>query len=180
VGLPTFAGSSVLPRIASAVGRSIPAWIPIPTNVFVTGTAAGLAGVGAVTGKMFFAGNAGLVVAALNQVGLTGVNAQRLGLAVGHGTWAALNQATQYVGVSPGVGVGGDASFVLYANEAALLPILQANLASVTVAGATSAQLALGLSRGIADLVRTGLGTGAVVGSPSPVATVSTSVSSVF
>lgn len=178
-GKRDFAGSTVLPRIASAVGWSIPTWIPFLVNVTVTGTSVGVLGVGTVNGKMFFAGNPGLVVAALNAAGMTGPDAQKLGLAVGNGVWISLNQLAQYLGVSFNVGVGGDLSFVAYANEGTLLPILQSSLASVTIAGATSAQLALGLSRGITDLVRTGFGLGVVVGSPSPVPAVGTSLSTV-
>ena len=180
-GKGTFTGSIVLPRIAAAVGISIPAWIPVIANVRVQGTTVGVLGAGAVTGKLMFAGQgAGVMIAALNSAGLTGVNATHLGTAVGNGVWTALNALAQYVGVSPGVGLGTDVSTVLNANEAALLPILQANLAGQAIVGINSAQLAQGLSRGIATIVKTGFGVGAVVGSPSPIPAVSTSISTVF
>jgi len=180
-GQGTFTGSTVLPRIASAVGSSIPAWIPIITNVTVQGATVGVAGAGAVNGKLFFVGQgAALMIAGLASAGLTGSNGTRLGAAVGNGVWAALNQVTQYVGTSVGVGVGTDVSFISNANEGTLIPILQGNLAARSVTGFNAAKLAQGLARGIADIVKTGVGVGGVTGSPSPVAAVSTSVSLVF
>ena len=180
-GQGTFTGSTVLPRIASAVGSAIPTWIPVIANVTVQGVTVGVAGAGAVNGKLFFAGQgAALMIAGLSSAGLTGSNGIRLGAAVGNGVWAALNQVTQYVGTSVGVGVGTDVSFVANANEGALIPILQGNLAGRAILGINSAQLAQGLARGIADIVKTGIGIGGVTGSPSPVPAVSTSVSLVF
>jgi len=180
-GQGTFTGSTVLPRIASAVGSSIPSWIPVPTNVTVQGNTVGVAGAGTVNGKLFFVGQgAALMIAGLSSAGLTGTSATMLGTAVGNGVYLSLNSLAQYTGTSAGVGVGADASTIPNANEATLLPILQANLAGQTILGQNSAQLAQGLSRGIADIVKTGVGVGGVTGSPSIVAATSTSVSVVF
>lgn len=180
-GQGTFTGSTVLPRIASAVGSAIPTWIPVPTNVTVQGTTVGVAGAGAVNGKLFFVGQgAALMIAGLNSAGLTGSNGIRLGTAVGNGVWTAFNQLAQYVGTSAGVGVGADVSTIPNANEGTLIPILQSNLAGRLITGINSAQLAQGLARGIADIVKTGVGIGGVTGSPSPVPAVGTSVSLVF
>jgi hypothetical protein len=180
-GQGTFTGSTVLPRIASALAASVTSWIPIPANVTVQGTTVGLVGAGTVQGKFFFVGQgAALMIAGLNSAGLTGTSATMLGTAVGNGLWVALNSLAQYTGTSAGVGVGVDASTVPNANAATLLPILQANLAGQTILGQNSAQLAQGLSRGTADIVKTGVGVGGVTGSPSIVAATSTSVSVVF
>jgi hypothetical protein len=180
-GQGTFTGSTVLPRIASAVGSSIPVWIPIIANVTVQGTTIGVAGAGAVNGKLFFVGQGGaLMIAGLKSAGLTGLSATFLGTAVGNGVWVALNSLAQYVGTSAGVGIGVDVSTIPNANEGALLPILQGNLAGQAILGQNSAQLAQGLARGIADIVKTGIGIGGVTGSPSPIPAVSTSVSLVF
>lgn len=180
-GQGVFTGSTVLPRIASAVGNSMTTWLPILTNVTVQGNTVGVAGAGTVQGKLLFVGQgAGLMIAALNSAGLTGSNGTRLGTAVGNGVWISLNQLAEYKGTSAGVGTGADVSSVPNANEATLLPILQANLAGRLITGITSAQLAQGLSRGIADIVKTGVGIGAVTGSASAVAATSTSISLVF
>ena len=180
-GQGTFTGSTVLPRIASAVAISMTAWLPIPTNVTVQGNTVGVAGAGNVQGKFFFVGQgAPLMIAGLNSAGLTGLNATFLGTAVGNGVWSALNALAQYTGTSAGVGVGADASTIPNANEGTLLPILQANLAGQAILGINSAQLAQGLARGIADIVKTGVGIGGVTGSASIVPATSTSVSVVF
>lgn len=180
-GQGVFTGSTVLPRIASAVGSAIPAWIPLLTNVTVRGTTVGVAGAGSVQGKLFFTGQgAALMIAGLQSAGLTGSNGVRLGTAVGNGVWAALNQVAQYAGTSPGVGSGTDVSTIPNANEGTLLPILQGNLAGQVILGINSAQLAQGLSRGIADIVKTGVGVGGVTGAASIIPAVSTSVSLVF
>lgn len=180
VGQGVFPGSQNLPRIASAVGKSVPAWLPIPTNVFAQGTTAGLAGVGSVNGKMFVLNGAALCIAGLTQVGITGPSAQGLGTAVGAGVASVLNASMQYTGTSVGVGVGADVSKVTLSNSATLIPILLANLQAARVNGQQAPRLSQGLGLGIANLVQTGFGFGGVAGSPSIVPAVSTSFSLVF
>jgi hypothetical protein len=175
-----FPGSQNLPRIATAVGRSLPQWLPLLTNVTVLGVATGVAGVGAVNGKLFVGGGVPLVVAALKQAGLAGPTAVGIGTAVGAGVSSILNSTAQYVGASPGVGVGADASKVSFTNSATLIAVLLSNLRAAGVSGPQGPQLATGLGRGLAQLVQTGFGVGGVVGLPSPVSAVSTSISTVF
>lgn len=175
-----FPGSQNLPRIASAVGRSLPIWLPLPTNVLVQGVTAGVAGVGSVNGKLFVAGGAGLVIGALAQAGLTGPTGTGIGTAVGTGVVTALNSSAQYTGISAGVAVGTDTSKVSLANSASLTAILLPNLQAAQVNGPLASQLARGLGAGIAQLLFTGFGVGGVVGAPSPISTVSTSINTVF
>lgn len=179
-GQATFPGSQNLPRIASAVGKSLPQWLPIPTNVLAQGATVGVAGVGTVNGKMFVLNGAALVVAGLNQAGISGPSAQGLGTAVGSGVASVLNSSMQYSGTSPGVGSGADTSKVSLSNSGTLIGILLANLQAAQVNGQQAPRLASGLGLGIANLVQTGFGFGGVAGSPSPVPAVSTSISLVF
>lgn len=175
-----FPGSINMPKIASAVGKSLPIWLPLPTNVFVQGVSVGVAGAGTVTGKMFVQNGARFCVAGLQQAGVAGVSAQGVGAAVGTGVAAVLNAALEYRGTAPGVGSGFDASKVRAANPATLIPTLTSNMQSVGLNGISAPLVATGLSIGIANLVQTGFGFGGVSGSPSPVPAVSTSISSVF
>jgi len=179
-GQATFPGSQNLPRIASAVGKSLPQWLPIPTNVLAQGATVGLAGAGTVQGKMFVLNGAALVVAGLNQVGINGPSAQGLGTAVGSGVASVLNSSLQYSGTSAGVGSGSDTSKISLSNSATLVGILLSNLQASQVNGQQAPRLASGLGLGIANLVQTGFGFGGVSGSPSVVPAVSTSVSLVF
>jgi hypothetical protein len=179
-GQATFPGSQNLPRIASAVGKSVVAWLPAPTNVLTNGVTSGVAGAGSVNGKLFVVNGAALVVAGLNQAGVTGPSAQGLGTAVGSGVAATLNASAQYTGASPGVGVGADVSKVSLSNSATLIGILLGNLQAAQVNGAQAPRLANGLGLGIANLLQTGFGFGGVAGSPSPIPAVSTSISLVF
>lgn len=179
-GQATFPGSQNLPRIASAVGKTLPSWLPIPTNVLAQGVTVGVAGAGNVQGKMFVLNGAALVVAGLNQAGINGPAAQGLGTAVGSGVASVLNSSLQYSGTSPGVGVGSDSSKVSLSNSATLIALLLTNLQASQVNGQQAPRLATGLGTGISNLVQTGFGIGGVTGSPSPVAASSTSVSLVF
>lgn len=179
-GQAVFPGSQNLPKIASAVGKTLPIWLPLPSNVFAQGVTVGLAGAGTVQGKMFVLNGAALVVAALNQAGVNGPSAQGLGTAVGSGVASVLNAALQYSGVSPGVGAGTDFSRVRLANSGTLIPLLLANFQAAQISGQQGPRLATGLGRGIANLVQTGFGFGGVAGVPSPIPAVSTSFSLVF
>jgi hypothetical protein len=175
-----YPGSQNVPKIASAVGKTLPSWLPIPTNVLAQGITAGVAGAGAVNGKMFFTGGIGLVIGGLTQAGITGPSAQGLGTAVGGGVSQILNSSAQYAGISAGVGVGGDVSKVSLANPATLIPLLLTNLQATGLNGPQAARLATGLGTGLAQFVQTGFGFGGVTGSPSPVPAIGTSVSLVF
>lgn len=175
-----FPGSQVTPKLAQAVSQSVLSWISVPTNVTVQGVTAGTAGAGSVNGKMTFTGPASLVSAGLTQAGVTGPTAPAIGGSVGRGVLTTLVSSAQYSGTSAGVAVGSDVSKVSNANSATLIPLLIANLGSQSIGGTSSTQLAAGLGRGIADLVKTGTGIGGVVGVPSPTGAVGTSISVVF
>lgn len=179
-GQATFPGSQNLPKIATAVGKSIPQWISVPTNVVNQGVTTGVAGAGSVNGKLFVLNGAALVVAGLNQAGITGQSAQGLGTAVGSGVASVMNASMQYSGISIGVGVGADVSKVTLSNSGTLIGILLANLQAAGVNGQQAAQMASGLGVGIANLVQTGFGTGGVTGVPAPSPAVGTSISVVF
>lgn len=179
-GQATFPGSQNLPRIASAVSKSVVSWLPSPLHVLVQGVTVGVAGAGAVNGKLGVLNGVALVVAGLNGAGINGPSAQGLGTAVGSGVASVLNSSLQYVGTSAGVGVGSDTSKVILANGALLSGILLANFPAAQINGQQAARLSQGLGIGIGNLVATGFGAGGVTGSPSPVAAVSTSISTVF
>jgi len=174
----SFPASKQLPQIATAVGTSIGAWLPIPANVLSLGVTVGLAGAGVASGKMFFV-PAGQVVGGLTAVGLTGPTIQVIAQAVELGTSATLNASAQYLGLSFGVSAGTDATKVALSNPATLISLLLANMAAVGLTGPSQPLLATGLGNGIAALVATGFGFGGVapvVPAPSPSAGVSTSV----
>ena len=179
-GQATFPGSQNLPRLASAVSKSVVAWLPNPLNVLVQGVTVGVAGAGAVNGKMTVFNGAALVVAGLNSAGVNGPSAQGLGTAVGSGVASALNSSLQYIGISVGVGVGSDTSKVSLSNSAALSALLLANFPAAQINGQQALRLSQGLGLGIGNLLNTGIGIGGVAGSPSPISAVSTSVSTVF
>jgi hypothetical protein len=179
-GQAIFPGSQNLPRIASAVGKTLPQWLPLPTNVLAQGATVGVAGVGTVNGKLFVLNGAVLVVAGLNQAGINGPSAQGIGSAVGSGVASVLNSSLQYSGTSAGVGVGADTSKISLSNAGTLISLLLGNLQASQINGQQAARLATGLGNGIANLVQTGFGFGGVTGSPSPVSAVSTSISLVF
>lgn len=180
VGAAIFPGSQNLPKIATAVGLSVPAWLPNPLNVLALGGTVGLSGGGTVLGKMFVT-PAGQISAALTAAGLVGMNSPLLGLSVEQGFAAAFNASAQYVGVSIGVSAGVDVSKVINSQGALLIPILQANLLGAGISGATAPQLAVGLGLGISALVLTGIGVGGVIPlAPAPAPGVGISISTLF
>jgi len=178
-GGAVYPGSQDLPRIAQAIGASLPVWFQSPTNVLLNGVTAGFLGAGTATGKVTFVPT-GQIIFALNSVGLNGPTAQGLGAAIEAGLVAILNVNASYIGVSVGVGTGTDITKVSISNPATLLPILLANLQAAGINGQQAAQLASGLSTGIAALVQTGSGFGAVAGPPGVFPSGGTSISRVF
>jgi len=144
-GAGIFPGSQMLPKVATAVGNSIPLWLPAPVNVLALGVTAGLAGGGNVQGKMTCI-PAGQMAASLLAAGYVGVDAPGLAMAVEIGFGSSFNASAQYQGLSVGVSGGTDVSKIIVANPATLTPILVANLAALSVTGVNAARLALGLS----------------------------------
>lgn len=175
----TFPGSQSLPKIAQAVGLSLPSWIRIPTNALSLGAAVGIAGVGTVQGKMGFVPT-GQVILALKGAGMNGSMANGVGAAVEAGVAVTLNATAQYAGVSPSVGVGADASKIIVSNPGTLIPILLSNLQASGINGQQATQLSVGLGNGIAALVATGFGFGGVVGVGTGVSGAGATTSVVF
>lgn len=170
----------MIPRIAAAIGAALPAWLPSPTNVTIQGTTTGTAGAGIVTGKLTVFNGAAAVVAALQQVGISGPSMQGFGTVIGSGVASSLNSTLQYSGTSPGVGSGNDVSKVVTANSATLISLLISNLQGQSVSGVEAPRLAQGLGIGIANLLQTGTGIGMVTGTASIISANSTSVSIAF
>lgn len=180
VGSAIFPGSQQLPKIAVAMGNSIPAWIPSPVNVLANGVTVGLSGGGTVQGKMFFSPGS-FYPAGFTAAGYTGPTAPILGAAVEAGMAVALNAAAQYAGLSVGVSAGADVSKITRALALTLVPILAGNLTAAGISGPTMPQLALGLALGTSGLVLTGVGVGGVIPvAPAPAPGVGTSISIVF
>ena len=175
----TFPGSQSMPKIASAVGKSMVVWLPLFFNVLAQGVSVGTAGAGSVNGKMFFVPNGG-TVASLKAAGIKGPNATGLGTSVENGVALVLNASAQYTGFSVGVGVGGDVTKVSFVNSATLIGILIPNLKAAGINGPLTAQLGTGLGNGLATLVNTGFGFGGVAGPPSIIPAVGSSISLVF
>lgn len=154
-------------QTCTAIGISVQAWAVIPANVVLVGSVNGAVGGGAVTGKFFMQPVPLPVNAAVAAVGLLGLQAAQVALAVGTGVSTSLNASAIYVGTSAGA-IGVDVSKVTAVNPAALVAILTANMAAQNMVGPIAAQLALGLGNGIAAMVATGGGTGAAVGAAGP------------
>ncbi len=178
-GAAPFPGSQNLPKIAQAVGTSIPAWLSTPSSVVSLGVTAGLAGGGTAAGKLSFIPG-GQIPVALQSAGLLGPTAQGVGSAVETGLATVLNTSAQYLGVSTGVAQGTDTTKVSISNGATLLPILLSNLQASGINGQLSSQLANGLSIGISGLFLTGFGFGGVVGAPGIFPSSGSSVSRVM
>lgn len=179
-GQGTFPGSQQLPLIASAVGTAVATWMRLPSNVVLQGVTVGVVGSGVVNGKLFVAGGAVLVVAALQEAGVAGPTSVGLGKVVGAGVVTAITSSAQYIGTSVGVSVGSDTSKVVFANALTLVTSLYGNLLARGMSGSVTPLLAKGLGNGISSLVATGYGLGGVSGAPSPTAGLGTSVGSVL
>lgn len=178
-GNAIYPGSANLPRIATAVGNAVPAWLPIPTNVLTQGVTAGTVGVGTTNGKMTFVAS-GQLTASFSAAGLTGPSFAGLAVAVETGTASTLNASAQFSGTSAAVGVGTDTTKVTLSNSATLIALMLSSLSSAGVLGPTLSQLGTALGNGISALVQTGFGFGAVAGATGPIPAAGTSISLVF
>lgn len=175
----TFPGNKHMPLIATAVGTSMQAWLPVIKNVITTGVSIGVAGGGTVNGKMFFVPS-GATIGTLQAAGINGINATGIGTSVENGVALILNSSAQYTGAVAGVGVGTDVTKVSLSESGTLIGILIGNLQAVGINGVLASQLGTGLGNGLGTLVQTGYGIGGVVGSPSPVPASGTSTALVF
>lgn len=179
-GKGLFTGPFVFDRIATAMGNSVVAWAPIKSNVALQGATTGTGGTGAVTGKASVSSGVPLMNSALKESGFAGPPAINLATAIGGGLSASLNASLQYVGVSIGVGTGGDVSAAISTNPTTLIPIILANFTAVGIAGPLNKQLATGLAQGTSRIFLTAKGIGGVAGIPTPSFAVGTSTSTVF
>ena len=175
----TFPGNKHMPLIATAVGNSIQAWLPIIKNVITTGVSIGVAGAGTVNGKMFFVPS-GATIGTLQAAGINGVNATGIGSSVENGVASVLNSYAQYTGSVAGVGVGADSTKVSLSDSGTLIGILIGNLQAAGITGVLASQLGTGLGNGLGTLVQTGYGIGGVTGSPSPVGASGVSTALIF
>jgi len=164
-------GGPAFAQFASAVGTGVAAWVAAG-GVTLAGVSSGTAGVGTVFGKYTVVPSPLPVAAALSSGGIVGVTAPAIASAVGIGVGTALNTDAEYVGVSAGVGIGADQVVTVYADAPSLASALSAAMTGAGVVGPTMPSVAAALAGGIAALVSTGTGVGAV--SPQAIAPAST------
>lgn len=175
-GNAIFPGSKTLPLLVGPISIAISTWIVNPLSVQILGTTSGLAGAGTVLGTITSAVGVGIMLPALQAAGLNGTTSPSLALLFETAIRTALIGAT-YQGASTGVGSGSDVVVKVVANGPALTTVLQGMLAAATLVGSTTPQLCLGLGQGIAGLVATCVGTGAVTGAGGNIPAVGTSLS---
>lgn len=167
-------------RIATLLGVSITSWAQLPSNVVVQGVTSGVAGSGAVTGKLFVAPQPVPVNAAFAGASLLGINAQQMARGIGVGVGTAFTSSAQYVGVSAGVGTGSDISKITFANPSTLTAAILAAAPGLGFGGPAMPVFAAAVGTGVSTLLLTGTGTGAVAGPGGPVPAAGTSISKVL
>ena len=166
---PSLKGADWL-KLSSAIGKAVQQWLVIPANVGLTGVATGVLGGGAVpTGKVVVAPSITLVVGSFTARGLKGVEGLKMAKSIAIGVSSAINTSGEYYGASSSVGVGVDTCKVTRASSKALQTLLTSNFAAVGIKGKDSLNLAKAISVGVSSILLTGVGTGAVAGSPSPI-----------
>lgn len=165
---PEMAGPTGL-ILAQAVGNAVVPWAVLPANFFLTGIVTGTLGAGTVQGTLLVPPNVAVVSSALASAGVLGPTSVILAKAIALGISSAFSTA-QYVGPSIGVGVGVDVSAVSFANPATLIPAISAGLL-----GASGPLIAVGIGNGIVSLLLLSVGTGVVIGPPSPTPSAGTS-----
>lgn len=170
-------GGPAFAQFALAVGNGVSAWVAAG-GVTLVGTAAGAAGVGAVTGKYAVLPSPLPVAAGLTAGGVVGLTAPAIATAVGIGVGTALNTDATYVGACGGVALGTDQVITVQANAATLTAALASAMTGAGMVGPAVPQLASALAVGIAGLVMTGTGTGVVASTAAgPIPAVSASTS---
>lgn len=168
--------SQVLPSFLNVIALAVSAWVSNPLNVQIQGVTSGLAGTGNVLGSTLFVTPSGLVLAELQNAGLTGPTSVGLAQIV-ESALAQVFVGASYQGASTGVGSGSDVISNITADAASLVALLQLQQAAADLSGPLSGQTCLGLGRGIAQVVRTCKGAGAVTGTASNIPTAGTSIS---
>ena len=152
--------------LCNGIGSGVYKWAKNGANVVVLGSVNGTLGGGQVLGKFILPPIPAPVVGSV-AAQMTGPTATQIATAVGIGIGTAYSAAGQYKGTSTGA-VGADISKVVFANPAALTPLLIAGMASNGVNGIAAKQLAAALSPGIATMFMTGFGTGVAAGPTGP------------
>lgn len=175
---PTLVGTAWF-QTAAGIGMGVSQWAVIPANIVLVGSVAGAVGGGVVTGKYTLNPSPLPVSATVAAVGLLGLEASQVALAVGLGVGFSLNASAGYVGTSVGA-IGADVSKVTFVNPISLIALITANLASQGIVGPLAAQLSTGLGNGIAAMVLTGGGIGVATGIPGPAPGIGVSRSSLF
>ena len=156
--------------LSKAIGKAVQQWLVIPSNVGLTGVASGVLGGGAVpTGKVVVMPSIPAVTGSFISNGLKGIEGIKMAKSVAIGVSSAINTSGEYYGSSSSVGIGVDTCKVTKAQSKALQTLLVSNFASVGIKGKDSFQLAKAISVGVSSILLTGVGTGAVTGSPSPI-----------
>ena len=164
--------------LATAIGTAIGSWANTPSNITLVGATAGVAGSGAVSGKLTLPPNPAFYESAFVSTGLVGLSKTPLCISLSNAVSVAFSSAV-YVGTSSGVGVGTDITKVVFANGTSLVSILNSTFASHSIVGVNSSVLANAISIGVVAHLSTCFGNGAVVGSPSIVPSIGTSNSNV-
>lgn len=173
-----FPGGPAFDLLCQAVANAVTAWLP--AGVALVGVTSGVVGAGTVTGALAFAGAPPAVLGAMGA--LHGPNVPSLATTLSAGLTAGL-AGLPYAGVSVGVGTGTDVSRVVSANVPALAQALRAAHSALCAAqggtGSTVPAFYEALASGIAVVISTGTGTGAVAptGPLGPSSSVGTSTS---
>lgn len=180
-----FPGGPSFRTLTNAIGLSLPQWLP--TGVVLQGLTVGLIGAGVVNGTLIFMGNVATAAAELQSGGVAGPQSSGLARALCLGLTEILT-GSPYVGVSIGVSLGTDVSFVASVNTLTLASILESNhrglCTSLGGLGSVVPGFYLAVARGIGAVIQTGVtipGAGVVApsGIAGPLPAAGTSVSAI-
>lgn len=156
--------------MTSAIGRAVYSWVIVPANVQLQGVSVGVLGAGSVpTGKVVVSPALPQMKLAFTSVGLDGSDSIKISKGVALGVANAINASGEYYGVSVGAGNAVDTCKTILANGTALKGLLITEFATIGITGADAIKLAQAISVGVSSILLTGVGTGAVVGSVSPI-----------
>ena len=181
IGTHSFNGAA-FDSLAWAIADAFDDWIGNPLDVVLAGVSTGTAGVGLIperTSHLFMAPAIPLMTMGLRSAGLDGPLSDSLSTVVSVAIAHAVTQFGGYTGACPMVGVGTDASKVVFTNTASLTQGLISSMASHQMTGPANIRMANGLAIGLSALTLTVFGTGKVIGAPSPVPASGPSISKI-
>lgn len=169
-------------QFAVGIGAGVYTWATTPGNYVLVGSATGFGlSPGTVNGKLVVAPSPPIVIGALQAAGVNGVASTTVGKAVAVGVASAFAASAQYTGVSPTLSVGADVSAVSVSNPATLISILIGTMTGAFGgAGLSLPTVATGLGNGIAAMLATATGQGAVTGVSDGTPSTSVTTSQVF